>query len=33
MDEKYGEKMGNWDPDEPERRAVSEKSLMVSSFS
>lgn len=32
MDEKYGEKAGNWDPDEPERRAVIEKSQMVPSF-
>ena len=33
MDEKHGEKTGNWDPDEPERRAVIEKSQMASSFS
>lgn len=25
MDEKQGEKTGNWDPDEPQRRAVTEK--------
>lgn len=25
MDEKQGEKTGNWDPDEPKRRAVTEK--------
>lgn len=34
MDEKQGEKTGNWDPDEPKRRAVTEKKKqMAASFS
>lgn len=32
MNKNYGEKTENRDPDEPERRAVIEKSQMVPSF-